>query len=249
MRLPLLCHQAWFHKLALWLDNRRHGEQQEWPPPGRVHANAAFAPSLPMGWYRHSLSTPNQSYRKLAVFTICTNLSGKILDWRENPDTTKFYSAAYNNLQLNVNVPHLPLGGIAWSFPLYDYILIAFVVFPLHFDNVSKAYNPIKVSGFSSIFSYRETTQITKIAQNRSKSLASPRNYPQWIKTHKEQDKSRNFQLIGLPVGEFNPNSSKRKMPEPFSNNLRWQVVWIHFRTELNLSINSTMELESGVLS
>ena len=34
VRLPLLCHQAWFRKLALWLDNRRHGEQQQWPPPG-----------------------------------------------------------------------------------------------------------------------------------------------------------------------------------------------------------------------
>ena len=199
----------------------------------------------PVGYTPMPLSHPHSPWGGIA--TLCLRQTNHIaswpclqlvricpanLDWRENPDTTKFYSAAYNNLQLNVNVPHLPLGGIAWSFPLYDYILIAFVVFPLHFDNVSKAYNPIKVSGFSFIFSYRETTQITKIAQNRSKLLASPRNYPQWIKTHKEQDKSRNFQLIELPVGEFNPNSSKRKMPEPFSNNLRWQVVWIHFRTQ-----------------
>ena len=35
--------------------------------------------------------------------------------------------------------------------------------------------------------SYRETSQITKITQNHSD---PPRNYTQWIKTHKEQDKS-----------------------------------------------------------
>ena len=48
----------------------RVGYTSKGPHPGRACANAAFAPSLPMGWCRHSLSTPNQSYRKLAVFTI-----------------------------------------------------------------------------------------------------------------------------------------------------------------------------------
>ena len=67
------------------------------PHPGRVHANAAFAPSLPMGWCRHSLSAPIQQ----AVFTMFRIFPAK--SWigeRILTRATKFYSAAYNNLQL-----------------------------------------------------------------------------------------------------------------------------------------------------